>query len=92
MEIAMTGVRNQRALARAQQILAFAQPLPQEANTTELRELALRYIDEAERRARESGPARESEEMISATLDNIAKDYFAWALRRAREQRRRTEK
>ena len=88
----MTGVPNQRALQRAQQILALAQPLPQDVNATELRELASRYIDEAERREREGGQAVESEELVSAALDNIAKDYFAWAVRKAREQQRRAEK
>jgi hypothetical protein len=86
----MTGVPNQRALLRAQQILALAQPLPQDA--TELRELASRYIDEAERREREGGQAVESAELVSAALDDIAKDYFAWAVRKAREQQRRAEK
>ena len=46
----MTGVRSQRALARAQQILALAQPPPHDADAARLRELASRYIDEAERR------------------------------------------
>jgi hypothetical protein len=91
-ELAMTGVPNQRALLRAQQILALAQPLPQDVNATELRELASRYIDEAERREREDGQAVESVELVSAALDNIAKDYFAWAVRKAREQQRRAEK
>jgi len=85
----MTGVRSQRALARAQQILALAQPPPQDADATSLRELASRFIDEAERREREGGQAAEPEELVSATLDNIAKDYFAWALHKAREQQRR---
>src|SRR5256885_758011 len=86
MEIAMTGVRSQRALARAQQILALAQPPPQDADAAKLRELASRYIDEAERWERENGEAVESEELVSAALDNVARDYFAWAVRRAREQ------
>ena len=82
----MTGVRSQRALARAQQILALAQPPPQDTDVAKLRELASRYIDEAERRERENGEAVESEELVSAALDNVARDYFAWAVRRAREQ------
>ena len=88
----MTGVRSQRALARAQQILALAQPPPQDADATRLRELASRYIDEAERREREGAKAVEPAELVSATLDNVARDYFAWALRKAREQQRRAEK
>jgi hypothetical protein len=88
----MTGARNQRALARAQQTLAFAPPLPQDADATELRELASRYIDEAERRERDGGQACQSTELLSATLDKVARDYFAWSLRKAREQQRRAKK
>jgi hypothetical protein len=81
----MTGVRSQRALARAQQLLALAQPPPHDADVARLRELASRYLDEAERREREGGQFIESAELVSATLDKVAKDYFDWALRKARD-------
>jgi hypothetical protein len=67
-------------------VLALAHPPPQDTDVATLRELASRYIDEAERREGESGEAVESEELVSAALDNVARDYFAWAMRRARER------
>jgi len=77
----MDGSRNERARARAQNILAQIAPLPDDAEAQRLRELSMRYIREAERIEMKHVIAREPSEQISAALDAIARDYFARALR-----------
>ena len=84
----MVGVRSDRARARARNLLATLYPTPDDAEFHRLRELAVEYIQEAERHEREhKGRPTESDELISAALDNIARNYFARAL--AHSQRRR---
>ena len=78
----MPGTRSDRARARARDLLATLYPIPDDAEF--LRELAVDYIQEAERlEAERKGRVVESDEMISAALDAVARDYFARALLRA---------
>jgi hypothetical protein len=80
----MPGTRSDRARARARNLLATLYPIPDDAEFHRLRELAVDYIQEAERlEAERKGRAIESDEMISAALDAVARDYFARALLRA---------
>ena len=80
----MPGMRSDRARARARDLLATVYPAPDDAEFRRLRELAVDYIREAERLEAESrGRVLESDEMISAALDAVARDYFARALLRA---------
>ena len=84
----MVGMGNDRARARARNLLATVYPLPEDPEIHRLRELAVDYIREAERReAEQNGRATESDELISATLDAVARDYFTRAIARARSQR-----
>jgi hypothetical protein len=84
-EVPMVGMRNDRARARARDLLATIYPLPDDPELNRLRELAVDYIREAERlEAGHSGCAAESDELISAALDAVARDYFARAIGRAR--------
>ncbi len=86
----MAGMRSDRARARARNLLATIYPLPDDPELHRLRELAVDYIREAERlEAEHSGRVAESDEMISAALDAVARDYFVRALDRARSQRNR---
>jgi len=86
----MVGLRNDRARARARDLLATVYPEPDDAEFHRLRELAVDYIHEAERlEAENRGRAAESEELISAALDAVARDYFARALARATSRRKR---
>jgi hypothetical protein len=86
----MVGMRNDRARARARDLLATVYPIPEDVEFRRLRELALEYIQEAERLDTEnSGRAAEPDELISAALDTVARDYFARALLRAVSPRRR---
>ena len=73
----MDGSRNERARARAQELLAQIAPLPDDAEAQRLRELSIDYLREAER----VDIAGEPSEQISAALDAIAREYFARALR-----------
>ena len=83
----MVGMRNDRAHSRARDLLATIYPLPDDPELNRLRELAVDYIREAERlEAGHSGRAAESDELISAALDAVARDYFARAIGRARSQ------
>jgi hypothetical protein len=83
-------MRNDRARARARDLLATIYPLPDDAEFHRLRELAIDYIREAERLESGHGsPAAESDELISAALDSVARDYFARAVTRARSQGKR---
>ncbi len=84
----MGGMRNDRA--RASDLLASIYPLPDDSELERLRELVIAYIREAERlEAAHNGRAVESDELISAALDAVARDYFARAVSRARSRRRR---
>ena len=85
----MVGTRSDRARARAQNLLATIYPLPDDAELHRLRELALDYIREAERlEAGHIGRTAEADELITAALDAVARDYFARAIARAKSQGR----
>jgi hypothetical protein len=84
----MVSVRSDRARARARNLLATVYPIPRDAEFYRLRELAVEYIEEAERLEREQkGGMTESDELISAALDDIARNYFARALDRSQKKR-----
>jgi hypothetical protein len=86
----MVGMRSDRARGRARNLLATVAPLPEDAEFHRLRELAIDYIKEAERlEAENNGRAAESDELISAALDAVARDYFERALARTRPKRNR---
>jgi len=76
----MDGSRNERARARAQDLLAQIAPLPDDSELQRLRELSMNYIREAERLEQKRVTALEPGEQISAALDAIARDFFARAL------------
>jgi hypothetical protein len=83
-EALMASMRSDRATARARDLLATLYPLPDDVEFRRLRELAIDYIQEAERlEAENRGRVAESDELISAALDAVARDYFARALARA---------
>jgi hypothetical protein len=83
----MAGMRSDRA--RARNLLARQYPVPDDAEFGHLRELAIDYIREAERlEAEHGGHAVQSDELISAALDAVARDYFSRALARTMSQRR----
>jgi hypothetical protein len=83
-EALMAGMRSDRARARARDLLATVYPIPEDAEFYRLRELAIDYIQEAERIETENrGRVPESDELISAALDAVARDFFARALFRA---------
>jgi hypothetical protein len=80
----MAGMRNDRARARARDLLATVYPIPDDVEFQGLRELAVDYVREAERiEAEKNGRVAESDELISAALDAVARDYFKRALFRA---------
>ena len=80
----MAGMRSDRARTRARDLLATVYPVPDDVEFHRLRELAIDYIQEAERLEAESkGRVLESDELISAALDAVARDYFTRALLRA---------
>jgi hypothetical protein len=86
----MVGMRSDRARARARDLLATIYPAPDDVELRRLRELAIDYIQEAERlEAHKRGRAVESDELISAALDAVARDYFTRALLRSVSQRKR---
>jgi hypothetical protein len=83
-ETLMAAMRGERARARARNLLTTVYPIPDDAEFRGLRELAIDYIQEAERLETEnSGRVVESDELISAALDAVARDYFKRALLRA---------
>src|ERR1700738_4325163 len=83
-EALMAGMRSDRARARARDLLATIYPIPDDAEFRRLRELAIEYIQEAERlEAENTGRVLESDELISAALDAVARDFFARALLQA---------
>jgi hypothetical protein len=84
----MAGLRSERARDRARDLLATVYPIPEAAEVRRLRELAIDYVQEAERlEAENRGRGAEPEELISATLDAVARDYFKRALLRAGSRR-----
>ena len=85
----MAGTRSDRARARATNLLATVYPVPDDAELRRLRELAVDYIREAERlEAEKRGHVAESDELISAALDAVARDYFARVLAGGTTQRK----
>ena len=73
----MVGMRSDRSRARARNLLATIYPVPDDPELYRLRQLAVDCIREAERlEAEHSGHAVESDELISAALDAVARDYF----------------
>ena len=86
----MGGMRSEHARDRARNLLATVYPVPHDVEFQRLRELAMDYIQEAERlEAENRGRVVESEELISAALDAVARDYFQRALLRAVPRSRR---
>ena len=84
----MPGLRSERARDHARDLLAKVYPIPEDAEVRRLRQLAIDYIQEAERlEAENRGCVAESEELISAALDAVARDYFKRALLRAVSRR-----
>ena len=84
----MAGLRSERARGRARDLLATIYPIPEDAEVRRIREQAIDNVQEAERREAENrGPVAESEELISAALDAVARDYFKRALLRAVSRR-----
>jgi len=80
----MHGMRSERARDRASNLLATVYPVPNDVEFGRLRELAIDYIQEADRlEAENRGRVMESDELISAALDAVARDYFKRALLRA---------
>jgi hypothetical protein len=83
-EALMARMRNDRARARARDLLARVYPIPDNVEFDQLRELAIEYLQEAERlEAENKGHTTEREEAITAALEAIARDYFARALVRS---------
>jgi hypothetical protein len=86
----MVGMRSDRARALAQDLLATVYPVPDDVEFHRLRELAIDYIREADRlEAANRGREVESDELISAALDAVARDYFSRAVLRAVSHRKR---
>ena len=84
----MAGLRSERARDRARDLLATVYPLPNDVEFHRLRELAVEYVQEAERlEAENKGRVPESDELISAALDAVARDYFERAVLRAVSRR-----
>ena len=80
----MARMRTDRARARARDLLATAYPIPDNVELHRLRELAIEYLQEAERlEAENKGRAAEPDEAITAALEAIARDYFARAVVRS---------
>ena len=85
----MAGIKSERARDRAKDLLATVYPVPEAVEFRRLRELAIDFVQEAERReAEKRGRAAESEELISTALDAVARDYFKRAVLRAVSRRR----
>jgi ribosomal protein S7 len=86
----MVGMRSDRARARARDLLATAYPVPRDVESERLHELAIEFVEEAKRlEAENKGHAIEAEEMISAALDAVARDYFSRTVGRAMSRRKR---
>jgi hypothetical protein len=86
----MAGMRSDRTRARARHLLATSYPVPDDVEYRRLRELAVDYIEEAERlKTQNGGRAQEPGELISTALDAVARDYFARSLNPATSRRKR---
>jgi hypothetical protein len=86
----MGGMRNDRARTRARHLLETFYPEPDDAESARLRELADDYIHQAKRlEAEKNGGEAKPDELISAALDEVARDYFARALSEAKSWRKR---
>jgi hypothetical protein len=86
-ETLMVGMRSDRARARARDLLDTRYPIPDDAESLRLRELAIDYIQQANRLETENrGHVAESDELISAALDAVARDYFGRALSKAKSR------
>ena len=84
----MAGIKSESA--RAKDLLATVYPVPEDVEFRRLRELAIDFVQEAERReAEKRGRAVESDELISTALDAVARDCFKRAVLRAVSRRRR---
>lgn len=83
----MVGMRSDRARARARDLLDTRYPVPDDAELLRLRELAIDYIQQADRlEAENRGHVAEFDELISAALDAVARDYFGRALSKAKSR------
>jgi hypothetical protein len=83
-EALMAGMRKDRARARARDLLATYYPAPEETEFPRLHELATDYIQQAERLEAETrGHAVESDQLISAAFDAVARDFFKHTALRA---------
>ena len=85
----MVGMRNDRVRARARDLLATAYAIPENAEVDRLRDLANYYMQEAERLEAERGRVAKPDELISAALDAVARDYFTREVSRASSRRKR---
>ncbi len=75
---------------RARDLLATIYPIPDNVELHRLRELAIEYVQEAERlEAENRGRVLQSDELVSAALDAVARDYFKRAILRAASGKRR---
>jgi hypothetical protein len=89
-EALMAGMRSDRARARARHLLATIYPIPDDVQSYRLRELAIDYIREAERlEAENNGRTAEPDEVITAALDAVARDYFTRVLKRLPSRKER---
>jgi hypothetical protein len=80
----MADIRSDHARMRAMDLLAMADPVAEDEESRRLRELAVKYLEVAERlEAEDRDRAGEPSEMISAALDAVARDYFSRTARRA---------
>jgi hypothetical protein len=83
-EALMGGLRRDRARERARDLLATYFPAPDDMESLPLRALATDYFQTAERLETEArGRAAESDELVSAAFDAVARDYFKRAVLRA---------
>ena len=84
----MAGIKSERARDRARDLLATVYAVPEDVEFRRLRELAIDFVQEAERReAEKRGRAVESDELISTALDAVARDCFKRAVLRAVSRR-----
>ncbi|SDT61253.1 hypothetical protein [Bradyrhizobium canariense] len=77
----MADLKSDHARLRAMDLLAMTDPVADDEESRRLRELAMQYLEVAERlEAERDGRAAEPSEMISAALDAVARDYFSRTL------------
>jgi hypothetical protein len=80
----MSGLKRDRARERARDLLATYFPAPDGADALPLRALVTDYFQTAERQEAEArGHAVESDELISAAFDALARDFFKRSMLRA---------